>query len=134
MTHKIPSVKKLLSCCIAPYALALLAFDAAALGVSDITLNSKLGQPLSAVITLLEAEDLAEHELIISQASQQIYKQMGIERSYLGSTIIIERTDLNTISLTTHKPIKEPYLNFVLQFSWPSGDVVKEFKLLVDPE
>lgn len=134
MINKLPSFKTLFSRCIVLSAYVFLTIDATAMGISDITLHSKLGQPLAAEVKLLEADELSEHQLIISNAPQEIYQQMGVVRGYLSNSIIIERTDTNTVSLTTRKPIKEPYLNFVLRFSWPTGEVVKEFKLLVDPD
>lgn len=137
MINKRPDFNKALlsfSRYILSFAGIVLSVNAAALGVGDISLHSKLGQPLSADIKLMDADELTEYQLIIAQAPPAIYQQMGIERSYLSNDIIITRTDSNTVSLTTRKPIKEPYLNFVLRFSWPDGEVVKEFKLLVDPE
>jgi pilus assembly protein FimV len=104
-----------------------------ALGVSDIELLSKLGEPLSARIQLNNAEDLGEAELIIRLAPDAIYKQLGVERGSPFYGLMFEIQKDKTVLITTREPIREPYLNFVLEFRWPEGELYKEYKVLIDP-
>lgn len=113
-------------------ALSALSFSATGLGVGEIELLSKLGEPLQAQITLNNVGDLGEDDLLIKLAPQDVYQRMGVERGHLASNLLFT-VEGNTLKVTTRQPIKEPYLNFILQFRWPSGELYREFKLLVDP-
>ncbi len=37
------------------------------------------------------------------------------------------------VHLTTTKPVREPFLNFLVEVIWPSGRLLREYALLIDP-
>jgi pilus assembly protein FimV len=105
----------------------------AALGVSGITVHSKLGAPLSATIQLSHIEELSDAEIIVRNAPEELYKKLGVERKYFYQGLQFN-LDGKNIVITTRDSIKEPFLNFVLQFRWPEGELVREYKILIDPD
>lgn len=105
-----------------------------ALEVGGIQLHSKLGQPLRATIQLKHDSVITEQEIIINKAPKAIYQQMGINESTQFLNLKFDLQSNGELLVTTHAPIKEPYLNFILQFRWPQGEVNREFNVLIDPD
>ncbi len=58
----------------------LLAGQASALGVGDITLHSALNQPLDADIELLDVGDLGADEIEVRLAGADVFAAAGVER------------------------------------------------------
>ena len=104
-----------------------------ALGIGDITLNSKLGQPLSATLQLRDSDELGPQQIVARQANAEIYQKLGVERTFLSNSLVFTLQPDNSLDITTREPIKEPFLNFIVEISWPEGETYKEFKLLIDP-
>ena len=125
--------RKLLTLCIAT---ALLSARADALGVGAIELDSYLGKPLQAEIALDDTGALGLDQLKVRLGSEADYQALGVEHSYLHSQLRIEpvlRNGRSYVRITTREPVGEPYLNFVVAVQWPSGKVVREFTVLLDP-
>ena len=111
-----------------------LSISAFSLGIGDIQLHSKLGEPLSAQLSLSNAANLSNDEIIIRQAPIDIYKQLGVETSTHHSRLTFSINPDHSISITTREIIKEPFLNFVVELRWPEGQLYREYKLLFDPK
>ena len=110
---------------------------AQALGLGEISLQSALNQPLNADIQLMETRDLDKTEIIPRLASAEDFSKAGVERSYFLSdlkfTPVILPNGKSMIHVTSSKPVREPYLNFLVEVIWPSGRVLREYTLLLDP-
>lgn len=109
---------------------------AAALGLGEITLNSALNQPLDAEIELLHVRDLSEREIRVGLASSEEFTRAGVDRGYFLSDLRFE-VKLNAeggpfIQVTSERPVREPFLNFLVSARWPSGKLLREYTLLVD--
>ena len=108
-----------------------------ALGVGEINLRSALNQPLEAEIELLQVRDLSSTEIRSVLASPDDFGKAGIDRSFfltdLTFTPIVRPDGKAYIRVTSSRPVKEPYLNFLMEVRWPSGRVLREFTLLLDP-
>ncbi|SER68493.1 FimV/HubP family polar landmark protein [Halopseudomonas bauzanensis] len=108
-----------------------------ALGVGEINLRSALNQPLEAEIELLQVRDLSSSEIRPLLASPDDFGKAGIERSFfltdLTFTPVVRPDGKAVIKVTSTRPVKEPYLNFLMEVRWPSGRVLREFTLLLDP-
>ncbi len=115
---------------------ALMASQANALGLGDITLHSSLNQPLDAEIELLQVGDLSADELIAHLANASTFERMGVERSMflqdLRFTPVI-RGGRSYIRVVSNHPVREPYLNFLLELERPSGRLLREYTVLLDP-
>lgn len=108
-----------------------------ALGVGDINLRSALNQPLDAEIELLQVRDLSSQEIRPALASPDEFGRAGIERDFfltdLVFTPMVRPDGRAMIRVTSSRPVKEPFLNFLMEVRWPSGRVLREFTLLLDP-
>jgi pilus assembly protein FimV len=107
-----------------------------ALGMGDIELDSALNQPLDARIELLKASELEDWELKPNLASREEFDKSGVERIFFLNSFRfeIERIDGGIyINITSEQPVVEPYLNFLVQIDWPSGRLLREYTVLLDP-
>ncbi|MBB2495020.1 FimV family protein [Aquipseudomonas ullengensis] len=116
---------------------ALTSGTAHALGLGEVTLKSSLSQPLVAEIELLEVRDLATNEVIPALASPEEFTKAGVDRQYfltdLKFTPVIKANGKSVIRVTSNKPVREPYLNFLVEVLWPNGRLLREYTLLLDP-
>lgn len=114
---------------------ALAAPSANALGLGAIEVKSALNQPLDARIPLLPADEAELETLSVSLASTVAFQRAGIDRPFgltrLRFTIVQE--DKPYVHVTTEQPVKEPFLDFLVQAEWDRGRLVREFTLLLDP-
>ncbi len=108
-----------------------------ALGLGEVTLQSALNQPLVAEIELLEVRDLASDEVLPSLASPDEFTKAGVDRQYfltdLKFTPVLKANGKSVIRVTSSKPVREPYLNFLVEVLWPNGRLLREYTLLLDP-
>ena len=108
-----------------------------ALGLGEVRLNSALNQPLDANIELLQVRDLTRNEILPNLASRADFLRAGVDRPY-GLSGLKFKTEIRPngtgyIRVTSTRPIQEPFLNFLLEVHWPSGRLLREYTLLLDP-
>ncbi|AOS98607.1 hypothetical protein AUP74_03241 [Microbulbifer aggregans] len=108
---------------------------ALALGLGEVKLNSALNQPLNAEISLLQTRGLGEGEIKVRLANPEDFERAGVDRSYLLTEL---RFDVDysgrepVIRISSRGPIREPFLNFLVETRWPSGRLLREYTLLMD--
>lgn len=116
---------------------ALSASGAQALGLGDIVVRSGLNQPLEAEIPLLSAQDVEVDVMRANLASPEAFERAGVERAYFLNSIRFSPATLSdgrkVLRLRTRDPVKEPFLNFIVEINWPSGRMQREYTLLMDP-
>ncbi|WIO73067.1 FimV/HubP family polar landmark protein [Porticoccaceae bacterium LTM1] len=117
-------------------ALSLLFSQAAlSVGLGDITLNSALNEPLDAEIELLNVGDLSDVEMLVALASNEDFARTGVAREFFLTDLkfTVDLTDSRPmIRVKSQKPVREPYLDFLVELQWPSGRLLREYTLLVD--
>ena len=109
---------------------------ASALGMGDITLNSALNQPLSAEIDLLDVGDLGVDDIRVVLASNADFARVGVERlAFLQDLRFTPVIDGNRsrIRVATNKPVREPYLNFLVEITRAKSRMLREYTVLLDP-
>lgn len=108
-----------------------------ALGLGEIKLKSGLNQPMVAEIELLQIRDLGANEILPSLASQDDFERAGVSRDFFLTDMRFEvkiRPDGSAFVLvTTRKPVREPFVNFLMEVLWPAGRLLREYTLLMDP-
>ena len=109
-----------------------------ALGLGDIRIQSFLNEPLRAEVELLDTRELLVDDIRIRLAASEDFDRLGVERSYFLTGIQFEvRIDAATgqgvILLSTEDAVLEPYLDFIIEARWPSGRLLREYTVLVDP-
>ncbi len=110
--------------------------EAHAIGLGEIKLRTNLNEPLKADIQLLQVKDLSENEILVNLASKDDFAKAGVDRDFLLTSLRF-RLDLADpknprVVVTTEQPIREPYLNFLVEVQWPSGRLLREYTLLMD--
>ncbi|NOQ14435.1 MAG: hypothetical protein GQ583_08180 [Methyloprofundus sp.] len=107
------------------------------LGVGDIKLYSALNQKLSAEIALSLAADEELADIKVTLATPDKFDKLGIPWSYFLSRVrfqpVVKENGRVVIKLTSDEVVQEPFLDFLVEVSWPKGDIYKEFTVLVDP-
>ena len=118
------------------FGIALAATEAAAAGLGRLTVQSALGQPLRAEveITSITAEETGN--LNVRLASQQAYRATNLEYNpaLVGLRFAIDRRGQATVvRVTSSGPINEPFLELLIELNTPSGRVLREYTVLLDP-
>ncbi|WP_025110577.1 FimV/HubP family polar landmark protein [Pseudomonas sp. H1h] len=107
-----------------------------ALGLGDITVHSGLNQPLKADIALVDAGGLSASDLSASLATADEFGRAGVERVFFLNDLRftpILHGNRQMIRVTSRKPVKEPFLNFLVQLNQPNGHLLREYTVLIDP-
>ena len=103
-----------------------------ALGLGEMTLKSALNQPLQAEIELVDVKDLSKWEIKPSLASVADFERAGVDRVFFLTKIKFDVKD-GKITLSSREAVTEPFLNFLVELNWPSGRVLREYTVLLDP-
>jgi pilus assembly protein FimV len=108
-----------------------------ALGLGDIELHSALNEPLNADVSLLSAQPGELGNASVRLAPNDEFARAGIERPAILSdikfTIVPGKNGTATLHITSTQPIREPFLDFIVQLDWQSGRLLREYTLLLDP-
>lgn len=103
-----------------------------ALGLGELTLKSALNQPLQAEIKLVDTAGLTQWEIKPALASPSDFERAGVDRLFFLTKIKFS-VDGDHIVLSSREPVNEPFLNFLVELNWPSGRVLREYTVLLDP-
>lgn len=106
------------------------------LGLGRLSVQSALGETLKAEIdvTSLSAEEAGTLKVRI--APPESYRATGVEySSVLTSTQVqVTRRDGRTfLRVSSERAVQEPFVDVILELSWASGRLVREYTLLFDP-
>ncbi|AOE49727.1 FimV/HubP family polar landmark protein [Kangiella sediminilitoris] len=116
---------------------ALITPSAWPLGLGDIDADSGLNQPLKAEITLLSSRNVSEEDLRAKLASYESYSKFGVRREAYHNTLIFDvitkEDGSKAILVESRDPIKEPFINFLVELNWAQGRLMREYTLLLDP-
>lgn len=110
---------------------------AQALQLGEMTLKSKLNQPLSVEIELLDVGGLTASEITPSLASSQAFVDAGVDRQAflddLTFTPVVNPNGRSVVRVTSSKPLPDSYIRFLLQVQWPNGRLMRDYSVLLDP-
>ncbi|MGY2139683.1 FimV/HubP family polar landmark protein [Pseudomonas reactans] len=110
---------------------------AQALQLGEMTLKSKLNQPLAVEIELLDVGGLTASEITPSLASSQAFVDAGVDRQAfledLTFTPVINPSGRSVVRVTSSKPLPDSYVRFLLQVQWPNGRLMRDYSVLLDP-
>ena len=116
----------------------LLAWGSAdAAGLGKLTVQSALGQPLRAEIELLSVtkDDLAD--ITAKLATPEAFRQARIDRqeslSSLRFSVDQRANGQPVIRITSAASVPEPFLDMLIELSWSSGRLIREYTVLLDP-
>ncbi|MEP1216045.1 MAG: FimV/HubP family polar landmark protein [Marinobacter sp.] len=110
---------------------------AQALGLGAIELQSYLNEPLDAEINLRKSQGVDPGDVFVNIAPESAYERVGIDRNYFLTKLnfrVTTASDGNlVVTVSSREPLREPYLNFLLEVTWPNGRLMREYAVLVDP-
>lgn len=108
-----------------------------ALGLGEMKLESFLNEPLRASVDLLNMGGLHGDEIKVRLATTEDFQKLGIDRDYFLTNISFEVVTDDRggakIVITSEEPVLEPYLDFIVEARWPSGRLLREYTVLIDP-
>ena len=109
--------------------------DAAGLG--RLTVQSSLGQAFQAEIDLIAVPKEELGSLSVRLASPAAYQQAGLQYNSIvaGLALRIERRPNGQpyIKITSSRPVNEFVVDVLIDLSWASGRIMREFRVLLDP-
>ncbi|MDA3921952.1 MAG: hypothetical protein PF501_14920 [Salinisphaera sp.] len=116
----------------------LAATSASALEFGQISLNSQLNQPLAARIVLSSLSSRERDSLSVRVASPAMFKRFGIERSSDVDNLDITTVPGNrdgqvVVRVRTKRPVREPFIDFLLEASTSNGSALREYTVLLNP-
>ncbi|MGI9304865.1 MAG: FimV/HubP family polar landmark protein [Gammaproteobacteria bacterium] len=107
------------------------------LGLGDISVDTGLNQALQAEIELLSVRPSDIEGMQITLAGPEAFERAGIDRPVILNKLEFEpvllENDRGAIRVTTSDPVREPFLNFLVEVRWPKGRLLREYTLLLDP-
>ncbi len=111
--------------------------DAMALALGRIAVQSALGEPLRAEIEVPEitAEEASSLRVGLSTPAAFTAAGMQYNQALGGARLTLERRSDGSayLRLSSPRPVNEPFVDLMIEASWASGRVVRDYTLLIDP-
>jgi len=108
-----------------------------AAGLGKLTVTSALGQPLEAEIELVSLQPGELEVLSARVATPEAYREARIEYSgalrLLRFTVDKRPNGQPYIKVTSIGPINEPFVDALIEVTWPAGRIQREYPILLDP-
>lgn len=110
---------------------------ALALGLGQIVVKSKPGQPLVAEIPIISSDPDELQGLQAQLASPETFARVGLAPpaglvADLDFSFDQDASGRPLIRVATQQPVQQPELVFLLEVDWGSGRLVREYSALVD--
>ena len=125
---------------VAAAAIALLGLTttgALALSLGRITVQSSLGEPLRAEIEVPEINAEEAASLKATVASPAAFAAAGLEYNAAMTSLqasLQRRADGRAyIRVITDRPINDPFVDMIIEASWSSGRILRDYTMLFDP-
>lgn len=119
------------------FAAVLVPFVANALGLGEIKLNSALNQNLSADIQIVGAASDELDSLQVKLASPAQFQQAGLDYPAVLAKLqfqVVRKSDGTAyLHVTSPGPIREPFLDFLIDATWDNGELLREYTVLLNP-
>ncbi len=111
--------------------------DINAIGLGDINVRSGLNQSLNAEIELISVRPDELESLSVTLASGNAFAQAGLDRppflNQLRFQVETKGDGKPYLHVYTQEPVKEPFLNYLVEVNWASGHLLREYTVLLDP-
>ena len=114
-----------------------LPLSALALGLGRLTVESGLGQPLSARVELTAAQKDELDTLSAKVADPSVYRDNNVQypAAMARARVTVEQGPNNQyyLKLSTQQAVNEPFLDLIVEVNWATGRVVRNYTFLLDP-
>ena len=107
------------------------------LGLGRLNVQSALGEALRAEIDITSLSPEEDSSLRVRIAPPESYRASGVDyNAVLTSTTVsvARRSDGRPyLRVTSDRAVQEPFVDVILELTWSSGRLVREYTLLLDP-
>lgn len=118
-------------------ALGGVAFEAQALSLGRITVQSALGEPLRAEIDVAEINANEAEGLRVNVGSPEAFRTANVPYnaalSDVRSTLQRRADGRYVVRLSSNRSVSDPFIDLVIEASWGSGRITREYTVLLDP-
>ncbi len=108
-----------------------------AVGMGGISVTTALGEPLKAEIDLVAVGKADKNKMSARLASPDVFKGAGLDYpsalSKLKFQIEARANGEPYIKVTSAQPVNEPFVSLLVELTWPSGQLLREYTFLLDP-
>jgi pilus assembly protein FimV len=117
--------------------LVAVAGPAAALGLGQIQVKSKVDQPLLAEIPIISSDPGELEQLQARLASPETFRRIGLEpptgaAADLQFAVALDARGNPVIRVTSSAPVSQPLVTFLVEVDWGTGRLVREYSALLD--
>jgi pilus assembly protein FimV len=118
-------------------AMCLLASNALALGLGRLNVQSALGETLRAEIEVTSITPDEASNFNVRVATPDSYRAAGVDYNSVlpGTQVVLQRRPdgRSVLTLTSDRAVQEPFVDVILEITWSTGRLVREYTLLLDP-
>ena len=115
----------------------LVSADALALGLGGLRTQSSLNSPFYGEIDLIGVNRDELDTVTARLASDEEFEKAGIDRPHFLTRLrfqaMVGTSGRPIVQVTSREPIREPYMDFLVEVIWAEGTLVKEYAVLLDP-
>lgn len=111
--------------------------SAFALGLGDLNTKTGLNQSFAGDIELrsIDVRDLPFVKVRLADAA--VFSRAGVDRPFYLTLLkfqpMMTSKGKPVIRVSSEFPIREPFLNFLIEVNWPKGRLLREYTVLLDP-
>ena len=125
------------ACALLVAALLLLAGPALALGLGQIQVKSRPGEPLLAEIPVVANDPSELRDLQVRFASPDTFRRVGLQPPDVAGTglqlsVAVDAAGRPVIRVTSSVPLQQPVLAFLVEVDWGTGRLVREYTAVLD--
>lgn len=110
---------------------------ASALSLGRLSVQSALGETLKADIDVTSLTPDEAANLRVKVAPPDAYRIAGVDYNPVlpSTSVTLQRRADGTpfLRITSDRPVQEPFVDVILELSWSSGRLLREYTLLFDP-
>ena len=111
--------------------------DAWALALGRITVQSALGEPLRAEVEIPQLSAAEAESLQAGIAPAAAFRAQGMEYSGTANSVRVKvqrrANGSAVLQLSSFQPVNDPFVDLVIDASWASGKLQRNYTLLLDP-
>src|SRR5947207_948209 len=108
-----------------------------AAGLGKLTVNSSLGQVLNAEIDLVSVQPGELDSMSARVSSPDAFRDARIEYTaslrLLRFSVEKRQNGQPYLKVTSSAPINEPFVDALIEVTWPAGRIQREYPILLDP-
>lgn len=117
-------------------ALLLAGSGAQALGLGRLNVQSALGETMRAEIDVTSLTPEEASTLKVRVAPPESYRSSGVEYNPVLTSAqvqVVRNNGRTVLRVSSDRSVQEPFVDVILELTWSSGRLVREYTLLFDP-